>query len=267
MRDDTPTSMSALIPLESLLEKPARPRVNIEALREKLAAGRGPAFWRTLEEAAETDEMREYIEQEFPGTLRPNSARCRSPQPAEGNGGIACHGRRRGLHQAAQRADCSLRTAAGKRDSRHGIVLCNRYDNRRLRARPACRKPSEPSDQSGGKSRPSRKSRFYNHFRAGVPSEPVRPGPLADCSQHRPHEHLGNLHRQAEHRSAGSRNAQRRRLRDSVGHGHVAHPAEPDEYVARAMAFGQMVHPRAWCESGGVECGEKDRRPQGVHFL
>src|SRR5690242_15416436 len=67
MRDDTPTSMSALIPLESLLEKPARPRVNIEALREKLAAGRGPAFWRTLEEAAETDEMREYIEQEFPG--------------------------------------------------------------------------------------------------------------------------------------------------------------------------------------------------------
>ena len=33
MRDDTPTSMSALIPLESLLEKPARPRVNIQALR------------------------------------------------------------------------------------------------------------------------------------------------------------------------------------------------------------------------------------------
>jgi len=67
MRDDTPTSMSALIPLESLLDKPARPRVNIQALREKLASGRGPAFWRTLEEAAETDEMREYIEQEFPG--------------------------------------------------------------------------------------------------------------------------------------------------------------------------------------------------------
>jgi MoCo/4Fe-4S cofactor protein with predicted Tat translocation signal len=67
MKDDTPTSMSALIPLESLLEKPAPPRVNIDALREKLVAGRGPAFWRTLEEAAETEEMREYIEQEFPG--------------------------------------------------------------------------------------------------------------------------------------------------------------------------------------------------------
>ena len=67
MKDDTPTSMSALVPLESLLDKPARPRVNIEALRDKLAAGRGPAFWRTLEEAAETEEMTEYIEQEFPG--------------------------------------------------------------------------------------------------------------------------------------------------------------------------------------------------------
>jgi len=67
MKDDTPTSMSALVPLESLLDKPVRPRVNIEALRDKLAAGRGPAFWRTLEEAAETEEMTEYIEQEFPG--------------------------------------------------------------------------------------------------------------------------------------------------------------------------------------------------------
>ena len=39
----------------------------MQALREKLAAGRGPAFWRTLEEAAESDELREYVEQEFPG--------------------------------------------------------------------------------------------------------------------------------------------------------------------------------------------------------
>ncbi|HEY3939528.1 MAG TPA: TAT-variant-translocated molybdopterin oxidoreductase [Bryobacteraceae bacterium] len=60
-------SGSGLVPLESLLDKPRKTGVNLEALREKLAAGRGPAFWRTLDEAAESEDLREYIEQEFPG--------------------------------------------------------------------------------------------------------------------------------------------------------------------------------------------------------
>ena len=54
-----------LIPLESLLDPP-RKALDIDALREKLASGRGPTFWRTLEEASESEELREYIEQEFP---------------------------------------------------------------------------------------------------------------------------------------------------------------------------------------------------------
>ncbi len=54
------------ISIESLLEPPKKPAPNLEALREKLAAGRGPAFWRTLDEAAESSELRDYIEQEFP---------------------------------------------------------------------------------------------------------------------------------------------------------------------------------------------------------
>jgi MoCo/4Fe-4S cofactor protein with predicted Tat translocation signal len=58
---------STFVSLESLLEPPPKPGPNLQALREKLAAGRGPAFWRTLEEAAESDELREYVEQEFPG--------------------------------------------------------------------------------------------------------------------------------------------------------------------------------------------------------
>lgn len=57
---------NSLVPLESLLE-PQKRKLNLQALREKLAAGRGPAFWRTLEEAAESEDLREYIEQEFPG--------------------------------------------------------------------------------------------------------------------------------------------------------------------------------------------------------
>ena len=58
---------NSLIPLESLLEPAKRPTPDLQALREKLAAGRGPKFWRTLDEAAESQELQEYIEQEFPG--------------------------------------------------------------------------------------------------------------------------------------------------------------------------------------------------------
>ncbi len=58
---------TSLIPLESLLEPPRKRAPELGALREKLANGRGPAFWRTLEEADESDELTEYIEQEFPG--------------------------------------------------------------------------------------------------------------------------------------------------------------------------------------------------------
>jgi molybdopterin-containing oxidoreductase family iron-sulfur binding subunit len=61
-------SRSGLIPLSSLLEpSPAHKKtIDIQALREKLATGRGPTFWRTLDEAAESEELREYIEEEFP---------------------------------------------------------------------------------------------------------------------------------------------------------------------------------------------------------
>jgi molybdopterin-containing oxidoreductase family iron-sulfur binding subunit len=66
MNEHEKPKASALVPLESLLEPP-RKKVDLTVLREKLAAGRGPAFWRTLEEAAETEDLTEYVEQEFPG--------------------------------------------------------------------------------------------------------------------------------------------------------------------------------------------------------
>src|SRR5947209_1525700 len=61
-----PDRKSPFVPLESLLETPRKRVTNLGALREKLANGDGPQFWRTLEEAAETDELKEYVEQEFP---------------------------------------------------------------------------------------------------------------------------------------------------------------------------------------------------------
>src|SRR5438270_3220993 len=58
---------NSLVSLESLLEPPQRRAPDLQALREKLAAGNGPQFWRTLDEAAESNELHDYIEQEFPG--------------------------------------------------------------------------------------------------------------------------------------------------------------------------------------------------------
>ena len=65
---ETPQRTKAgFVALESLLEPPRKRVTDIGALREKLAAGKGPEFWRTIDEAAESDELKEYIEQEFPG--------------------------------------------------------------------------------------------------------------------------------------------------------------------------------------------------------
>jgi molybdopterin-containing oxidoreductase family iron-sulfur binding subunit len=62
------TMENGLVQLQGAPEEiPQKPALDISALRDKLAAGRGPAFWRTLDEAAETEHMREYVEQEFPG--------------------------------------------------------------------------------------------------------------------------------------------------------------------------------------------------------
>lgn len=62
-------SKNGLISLSSLLDPPPSQKkaLDIQALREKLAAGKGPSFWRTLEEAAESENLVEYVEQEFPG--------------------------------------------------------------------------------------------------------------------------------------------------------------------------------------------------------
>src|ERR1700761_7650898 len=66
MRDSV-NHKSPFVPLESLLEPPRKRVTDLQALREKLAAGNGPQFWRTLEEASESEELHDYIEQEFPG--------------------------------------------------------------------------------------------------------------------------------------------------------------------------------------------------------
>jgi molybdopterin-containing oxidoreductase family iron-sulfur binding subunit len=46
--------------------KPAEPHLDLDALRRKLDGRQGSAFWRSLEELAETDGFRELLQREFP---------------------------------------------------------------------------------------------------------------------------------------------------------------------------------------------------------
>jgi molybdopterin-containing oxidoreductase family iron-sulfur binding subunit len=57
------SSGEQFVPLDQL-----RPpvRVDIEAVRQKLAGARGREYWRSLEEVAETEEFQKYLEREFP---------------------------------------------------------------------------------------------------------------------------------------------------------------------------------------------------------
>ncbi|MDA1191499.1 MAG: TAT-variant-translocated molybdopterin oxidoreductase, partial [Candidatus Poribacteria bacterium] len=42
------------------------PKVDLAALRQKLASGNGKEYWRTLEDLADTDEFRQFLAEEFP---------------------------------------------------------------------------------------------------------------------------------------------------------------------------------------------------------
>ena len=47
-------------------------KLNLTTVREKLANKEGPAYWRSLEEVAETDEFQEFMEKEFPRQASPD---------------------------------------------------------------------------------------------------------------------------------------------------------------------------------------------------
>src|SRR5438105_2732963 len=52
-------------PAAEPMDRP-RPRVDLGAIREKLAQATGPEYWRSLEEVAETEEFQRFVEDEFP---------------------------------------------------------------------------------------------------------------------------------------------------------------------------------------------------------
>lgn len=56
----------SFIPLKSLAVSADRPRLDLAAVREKMADKKGSAYWRSLEEACETPEFTRYLGREFP---------------------------------------------------------------------------------------------------------------------------------------------------------------------------------------------------------
>ena len=63
--ENRPDAMN-LKPLPMASDKPVPERLDLEAVREKLAGKTGPAYWRTLEEVADTAQFQAWVEDEFP---------------------------------------------------------------------------------------------------------------------------------------------------------------------------------------------------------
>jgi molybdopterin-containing oxidoreductase family iron-sulfur binding subunit len=59
-------SVTALPILGQTTGAPLKKKLDYEAIRQKLAGAKGPVYWRTLEELADTPEFREAVAQEFP---------------------------------------------------------------------------------------------------------------------------------------------------------------------------------------------------------
>ena len=238
----------------------------MKQLREKLAAGHGPAFWRTLEEAAETDEMHEYIEQEFPGLSG------QIPQGVD----------RRSLLKVMGASLAMAGAAACTKQPKELIVPYVRQPENVI---PGMALFYATAMTTGGYARGLLVESHLNRPTKveGNPDHPASLGSTTifeqasllnlydpDRSQtvlnDRPHEHLGNFHRQAQHRSAGSRNAKGEGLAILTG---MATSPTLSSQMSTLLA---QWPPAKWyvhepCEPGGVERGEKDRRPQGVHLL
>ena len=106
--------------------------IDLSAIRARLAGQKGPAFWRSLEEVAETPEFQAMLHREFPrGGVRVHRS-GRPPRLPAPDGRVDRARRRRGLHPPADRADRSLRQ--GARGPRSPASRCS--------SPPRCRSPA-----------------------------------------------------------------------------------------------------------------------------
>ena len=56
-------TFAGFVPLSSI--RPSASRLDVAAIRERLAGARGRQYWRSLEELAETEEFQRYLEREL----------------------------------------------------------------------------------------------------------------------------------------------------------------------------------------------------------
>ena len=56
-------------------------RIDLVAIRERLEGKSGPTYWRGLEEIAETEEFRQWLDDEFPNFTNPRSYRFSVKNP------------------------------------------------------------------------------------------------------------------------------------------------------------------------------------------
>ncbi len=214
--------------------------IDLSAIRARLAGQKGPAFWRSLEEVAETPEFQAMLHREFPvrgvRVHRPG----RPPRLPAPDGRVDCAGRRRGVHPPAERADRPLRQGARGPHPGQAALLRHRDAVRRHRGARAGREPHGPADQDRAESGASVHARRHRPLRPGVDPRSLRSGPLADRDGQGRDSPLERAVAGAHERRGGPEGCRRRRPADPVRRGHVPDAGGADAAPAHGRAAGQV---------------------------
>ncbi len=132
-----------------------KPALDLDKIRARLESAQGPLYWKSLEELAETDEFKAFLEDEFavrtPDWLEPANRRnfLKLMGASLALAGVtACT-------KQPKETDRSLRPPAGRFYPRHSALLRHRdADGRRRNGTPGDQ-PSGTSHESGRQSRSS----------------------------------------------------------------------------------------------------------------
>ena len=111
--------------------------LDLASIRARLDGTRGRRFWHSLEELADTEAFRDFVQARVPGARLRMARPGGPPRLPEADGRVDGARRRDRLHAPARRADRALRAAARRRRPRQAALLRDGDDARR-RGQRAC---------------------------------------------------------------------------------------------------------------------------------
>ena len=214
--------------------------IDLSAIRARLAGQKGPAFWRSLEEVAETPEFQAMLHREFPeGASEFTDPAGRRDFLRLMGASIALAGAAACTRQPTEQIVPYVK-APEDLDPRQAAVLRHRDAVRRDRGARAGREPHGPADQDRAEPGASVHARRHRPLRAGVDPRSLRSGPLADRDGQGRDSPLERAVAGAHERRGGPEGRRRRRAADPVRRGHVPDARGADPAPAHGRAAGQV---------------------------